>query len=138
MVLPRRIRLWLHVCICGGFHYVCTAAGLMSAEIQAETRALQVARHHKTSSYSSYQEASSADGVDSSDKTLAAREHLRLLLLRLYGYGAHVCRNPGRGAQSVTGIARASVAPYTSPTAGLEKAAYHLRISFWLRAIDYH
>ena len=49
MVLTRRIRLWLHVCINHCFHYVCTAAGLMSAEIQTETRALQVAGHPATS-----------------------------------------------------------------------------------------
>ena len=94
----------------------------MSAKIQAKTRALQWAGLLATLSYSSYQEASSADGVDSSDKTLAARVQQPLLPLRLYGCGAHVCKNPGRGAQSVTGSARAPVTtdtyPTTSPWAG--------------------
>jgi hypothetical protein len=49
--LSRRIRHWRHMCICGCFHYVCTAAGLMSAEIQAETRALQRAGLLDTLSY---------------------------------------------------------------------------------------
>ena len=47
----------------------------------------------------------SAVPVDSSDKTLAARVHLRLVLLRLYGCGAHVCKNPGRNTRSTAGWA---------------------------------
>ncbi len=111
-LLTRRIRLWLHVCICGWFHNVCTAVGLMSAEIQVETRALQRAGLFTTLSY---QEASLADSVDSSGKTLAARVHQPLLPLRLYGCGAHVCRNPDRGAQSVTGSARVTVTTWHVP-----------------------
>jgi hypothetical protein len=70
----------------------------MSAEIQAKTRALQRAGLFTTLSP---QEASSADGVDSSDKTLAARVHQPLLSLRLYGCGAYVCRNPGRNTRYI-------------------------------------
>ena len=102
MVLTRRIRLWLLVCIFGCFHYVCTAAGLMSAEIQAETRAQQRAGLFTTLSH---QEASSAEGVDSSDKTLAERVHLRLVSLRLHGCGTHVCRNLDQYTRSTTGWA---------------------------------
>ena len=74
----------------------------MSAEIQTETRAQQRAGLFTTLSH---REASLAECVDSSDKTLAARVHQPLLSLRLYGCWAHVCKNPGRGAQSVTGFA---------------------------------
>ena len=58
---------------------------------------------------------SSADGVDSSDKTLAAHAHLRLLLLRLHRCGAHICKNPVRGAQSVTGSTRVTVTTWHVP-----------------------
>ena len=65
----------------------------MSAKVQAETRTLQCSWLVTTLSH---QEASSAGGVDSSDKTLAARVHLRLASLRWYGCGAHVCKFPDR------------------------------------------
>ena len=84
----------------------------MSAEIQAETRALQRAGLFTTLSH---QQASLADGVDSSDKTLAARVHQPLLPSRLHSCGANVCRNPGRGAQSVTGSARVTVTTWHVP-----------------------
>ena len=106
MVLTRRIRLWLHVCTNHCFHYVCTAAGLVSPEIQAKTRALQRAELFTTLSH---QEASLADGVDPSDKTLAARVHLRLVPFRLNGCGAHVCRNPDRNTRSTGGWAPSHV-----------------------------
>ena len=100
------IRLWLHTCINHCFNYVCTAAGLMSAEIQAKTRALQRAGLFTTLSH---QQASLADGVDPSDKTLAARVHQPLLPLRLYCCGSHVCRNPDRNTRSTGGWAPSHV-----------------------------
>ena len=100
------IRLWLHTCINHCFNYVCTAAGLMSAEIQAKTRALQRAGLFTTLSH---QQASLADGVDPSDKTLAARVHLRLVPFRLNGCGAHVFRNPDRNTRSTGGWAPSHV-----------------------------
>ena len=84
----------------------------MSAEFQTETRAQQRAGLFTTLSH---QQASLADGVDSSDKTLAARVHQPLLPLRLHGCGAHVCKFPDRGAQSVTGSARVTVTTWHVP-----------------------
>ena len=58
MVLTRRIRLWLHMRINYCTYYICMAAGLMSAKIQAAARSLRRALLGRQVALCSYPTAS--------------------------------------------------------------------------------
>jgi hypothetical protein len=71
--------------------------------------------------------------VANGNKLLAERLSLKVPATCRHGCGPGLRKFSGRGAQSVTGSARAPVTYCTCPTAGPGRAASPMGISFWLR-----